>query len=179
MKNVFYKEQGQTGRVNIALQNDKQGYVGNASSTVALHQKGQSNNEVVYNQKNQSIANGSIFTYQVPTKKLSAGKTYVADITIHDEKNNLTWHWSKEFKTSALLPVTGWANNSPLTRDYHWLWWLLLIPALIWFFIIWRRNRKMVDIIEIVSGNRFERRVSYKVYKQMLKDGIVVLLKNK
>nr|WP_238476957.1 DUF916 domain-containing protein [Fructobacillus broussonetiae] len=176
---VSYTEQGQSGKVNIALQNDKQGYVANATSSVAVRQKGQSNNEVVYNQSKQSIANGSIFTYQVPTKKLSAGKTYVADITIHDVKNNLTWHWSKEFKTSALLPVTGWVNNSPLTRNYHWLWWLLLIPLWIWWFLIWRKNRKMVDIIEIVSGARYERRVSYKVYKQMLKDGIVVILKDK
>ncbi|MBS9335464.1 DUF916 and DUF3324 domain-containing protein [Fructobacillus sp. M1-13] len=174
LKKVSYQIKNQAGLLNINLQNDQAGYVGNASSKVIVRQKDDNKDVLTYNQNNQSIANGSNFTYQVPTDSLKAGKTYVADITIHDNKNNLTWHFEKEFSVSAVLPVTGWAESSPLTRDYHWLWWLLLLPVLALLIFFWRRNKKMVDIIEMVAGTRITRRVSYKVYKQMVKEGIPV-----
>ncbi|MFC4761458.1 WxL protein host-binding domain-containing protein [Fructobacillus durionis] len=180
LKKVSYEKKASAGQVDIKLQNDKAGYVADANSEVKIRQKGQSENVTDYKQTNQSIANGSVFTYQVPTDALKAGKTYVADITIHDNKNNLTWHWSQEFKVSMFLPVSGWFGDK-LGKNYAWLWWLLALLALLIFLIIFflLRRRRMVDIIEIVAGKEVQRRVAYKEYKKMLKDGMFVTLAKK
>ena len=180
LKGITYKKQNGTGQVNIKLQNDKAGFVSDANSKVLIHQKGQSENVVNVSQNSQSIANGSIFTYQLSTNALKAGKTYVADITIHDNKNNLTWHWTQEFKAQAELPLSGWLGSNPMVANYNWIWWLLAILALIiWLIIVLLRRRRMVDIIEMVAGQQIERRVQYKVYKKMLKEGLFVTLKKK
>lgn len=181
LKKVSYQKNNKIGQVDIDLQNNKAGYVADGYSEVKIRQKGEPNNVTDYKQSNQSIANGSIFTYQVPTKSLKSGKTYVADITIHDNKNNITWHWSKEFKVSVFLPVSGWLNSNPVTKGYNWIWELLALLVLVIFLIIFfiLRRRRMVDIIEIVAGNEVQRRVAYKEYKKMLKDGMFVTLVKK
>lgn len=179
LKKVSYQSKSQSGIVNIALQNKQNGYVSNASSTVKVHQKGESATVVNDVQSNQSIANGSNFTYQVPTKELKSGKTYVADITIHDNKNNVTWHWTKEFKVSSLSAVSGWLSSNPMTRNNNWLWLLLLIPLLIILFFLWRKQKKMVDVVENLQGKQINRRISYKAYKQMRREGMDVVIVSK
>lgn len=154
LKKVSYQSKSQSGIVNIALQNKQNGYVSNASSTVKVHQKGESATVVNDVQSNQSIANGSNFTYQVPTKELKSGKTYVADITIHDNKNNVTWHWTKEFKVSSLSAVSGWLSSNPMTRNNNWLWLLLLIPLLIILFFLWRKQKKWWMLSKTYRGSK-------------------------
>lgn len=179
LKKIDYQTKNKAGQLNIHLQNDQAGYVVDGSSTVTVHQKGQDTKLVNVKQNNQSIANGSIFTYQVPTESLKTGKTYVADITIHDNKNNITWHWTKEFKVSSMAQIGAWLGSSPVTKNYRWLWFLLLIPLLAWLIFIWLKKKRMVDVIEMVAGNQIERRISYGAYKQMLKEGIDVSLVKK